>query len=251
MSRRDGNLERDRSPHRSPALLLLGPLLLLLLLPGSATIDISLKPTVRGFIGEDIQLSCKFRTSSPITQRLTVDWSFRPANGKSTHGILYYHSAVFPAAQGPLKDRVLWNGNVMNGNASIIIKNLTQIDNGTFSCVVQNPPDLSSIVPTTELTVIKKELPFRLSVVVVLMLLVVVPTLLVVIVLLVWTAKRFDCCGSNASKSPIEVVEGDDDASEDGLRRGCCRPCIACLQDTDDEEDEDFHQFYPVSESVT
>lgn len=246
MSPRQGNLEPGRSPHRYPALWLFP----LLLLPGSATIEVSLKPTVQGFIGEDIQLSCKFRSSSPITQRLTVDWSFRPAKSGSKHGILYYHSAVFPAAQGPLKDRVLWNGNVMNGNASIVVKNLTLVDNGTFSCVVQNPPDLSSFVPTTVLTVIKREIPFRLSVVVVLMLLVVVPTLLVVTLLLVRTAKRFDICGSNGSKSPIEVLEGDGDASDDGLRSGCCRRCVACLQDSD-EEDEDFHQFYPTSESVT
>ncbi|XP_032905391.1 myelin protein zero-like protein 3 [Amblyraja radiata] len=246
MSPRERNLEPGRNPHRLPALWLFP----LLLLPGFATIEVSLKPTVQGFIGEDIQLNCKFRSSSPITQRLTVDWSFRPAKGGSTHGILYYHSAVFPAAQGPLKDRVLWNGNVMNGNASIVVKNLTLVDNGTFSCVVQNPPDLSSFVPTTELTVIKRETPFRLSVVVVLMLLVVVPTLLVVTLLLVRTAKRFDICGSNGSKSPIEVLEGDGDASDDGLRSGCCRRCVACLQDTD-EEDEDFHQFYPTSESVT
>ncbi|XP_051896080.1 myelin protein zero-like protein 3 [Pristis pectinata] len=245
MSLRFRNLDPDRTPHRIPTLLLFP----LLLLPGAATIEVSLASKVRGFIGEDIELSCNFRSSSPVAERLTVNWSFRPANGGSKHGILYYHSAAFPALQGPLKGRVLWNGDLRNGNASIVVKNLTQNDNGTFSCVVQNPPDVSSFVPTTELTVTKKELPFRLSVAVMLVLLVVVPTLLVVTVLLVWMGKRFDFCGSNATKSSIEVVEGAADASENDLRNSFCMRCT-CLEDSD-EEDEDFHQFYPMSESVT
>ncbi|XP_069750712.1 myelin protein zero-like protein 3 isoform X3 [Narcine bancroftii] len=246
MCLRSRTLDTARSPRHDPVLLLLP----LLLVPGVASIEVSLASETKGFIGEDIELSCKFRSSSPITQRLTVDWSFRPVNGGAKHGILYYHSAAFPAFQGPLKDRVLWNGEVRNGNASIIVKNLTQNDNGTFSCVVQNPPDVSSFVPTTKLTVTKRVLPFRLSVVVMLMLLVVVPTLLVVIVLLVWTGKRFDFCRSRAAKSPIEVLEGDMDGSEDGLWNSLCMRCATCLQDSD-EEDEDFHHFHPVSESVT
>ncbi|XP_069750711.1 myelin protein zero-like protein 2 isoform X2 [Narcine bancroftii] len=154
MCLRSRTLDTARSPRHDPVLLLLP----LLLVPGVASIEVSLASETKGFIGEDIELSCKFRSSSPITQRLTVDWSFRPVNGGAKHGILYYHSAAFPAFQGPLKDRVLWNGEVRNGNASIIVKNLTQNDNGTFSCVVQNPPDVSSFVPTTKLTVTKREI---------------------------------------------------------------------------------------------
>ncbi|XP_059813016.1 myelin protein zero-like protein 3 [Hypanus sabinus] len=243
MSLRFWNLDPDRSPHWIPALLLFP----VLLLPGAASIEVTLPSKVRGFIGEDIELNCKFKSSSPITQRLTVNWSFQPASGGSRHGILYYHSAAFPAQNTPLKDRVLWNGDLRNGNASIIVKNLTLSDNGTFSCVVQNPPDVSSSVPTTELTVTKKGLPFRLSVVVMLLLLVVVPTVLVVTVLLVWTCKRFEFCGPTTTKASTEVVEGAGDDSEGGLRNGFC---TRCLQDSD-EEDEDFHQFYPMSESVT
>ncbi|XP_043532332.1 uncharacterized protein LOC122540533 [Chiloscyllium plagiosum] len=232
-----------------------------------------------------------------------------PKKGSSVMRILHYQSEVFPAHSGPFKDRVLWNGDVTKGNASIILKNLTQNDNGTFSCMVQNPPDVSSEMPSTVLTVTERELPFRLSVAVVLVLLVVIPSLLVVTVHLLWMGKRFGFYGVNSKNTSIEVLEGrfintmifyfsavfskscnehrqydqllpaqtaqslrnlqlcpyhtnffysfksrvghtrtDEGESDQGNR--ICFCCVSCFQESD-EEDEDFHRFYPASESVT
>ncbi|XP_067910504.1 myelin protein zero-like protein 3 [Heterodontus francisci] len=242
-----GDRHREPIPTRTRTRALL--LLLLLLVPGTVALEISLTPKVRGFIGEDVELNCNFRSSLPITERLTVDWFYRPANRGSKHAILHYQSEMFPALSGPFKDRVLWKGEVRKGKASIILKNLTQSDNGTFSCVVQNPPDVSSEMPSTTLTVTEKVLPFRLSVAVMLVLLVVIPSLLVVAVLLLWMGKRFSFFGSGYKNASIEVVEGMA-KDENDLGNSVCLRCAACLQDSD-EEDEDFHQFCSASESIT
>ncbi|XP_060702867.1 myelin protein zero-like protein 3 [Hemiscyllium ocellatum] len=225
--------------------------ILLLLLPGGAALDIWLAPSFRGFTGGSLELVCTFSSSAPVSERLTVDWSYRGwapgAGGK--HAILHYQSEAFPAHSGPFKDRVLWNGDVTKGNASIILKNLTQNDNGTFSCTVQNPPDVSSEMPSTVLTVTERELPFRLSVAVLLVLLVIIPSLLVVTVHLLWMGKRFGFYGVNSKNTSIELLEGTDEGESDqGI--GICFCCVSCFQESD-EEDEDFHRFYPASESVT
>ncbi|GCB83417.1 hypothetical protein scyTo_0023580 [Scyliorhinus torazame] len=115
---------------------------------------------------------------------------------------------VFPALSGPFKDRVVWNGELEKGNAAIILKNVTQSDNGTFSCAVHNPPDVSSEMPSTALTVTERELPFRLSVVMVLTILVIAPSLLVVTVLLLWMEKTFAVFTSSSKNTSIEAVEG-------------------------------------------
>uniref|UniRef100_UPI00398ED81D myelin protein zero-like protein 3 n=1 Tax=Pristiophorus japonicus TaxID=55135 RepID=UPI00398ED81D len=219
-------------------------LLLLLLLPGTVAVEISLAPKVRGFIGEDVELSCNFRSSLPITERLTVNWYYRPASRGSKHAILHYQSRVFPALDGPFKDRVLWNGEVGKGNASIIVKNVTESDNGTFNCVVYNPPDVSSDMPSTILTVTERVLPFRLSVAMVLVLLVLVPSVLVVAVLLVWMGNRFGYLRADSKKSSIEEAECTSE-EEEGMCSRICGRCAAWLQDSD-EEDEDDHQFYPA-----
>ncbi|XP_078055265.1 myelin protein zero-like protein 3 [Mustelus asterias] len=222
------------------------PMLLLLLFPGTAALEVSVPPKIRGFIGEDTELSCDFRSSLPITQRLTVDWSYRASEGGSKHAILHYQSKVFLALSGPFKDRVVWNGELGKGNASIILKNLTQSDNGTFSCVVQNPPDVSSEIPSTALTVTERELPFRISVVVMLMLLVVVPSLLVVAVLLLWMGRTFGYFSSSLKNTSIEVVDGVDEGCP---RNRIYQRCAACYQYSD-EEDDYFHRFYPPSEPI-
>ncbi|XP_078392890.1 myelin protein zero-like protein 3 [Cetorhinus maximus] len=212
MSRRDRHRDSIRIPNRDsiriPNRDSIRILLVLLLFPGSDALEISMAPKVRGFIDEDVELSCKFRSSVPITERLTVDWSYRASEGASKHAVLHYQSMVFLALHGPFKDRVLWNGEIGKGNASIILKNLTQSDNGSFSCVVQNPPDVTSEILSTVLTVTERELPFRLSVVVMLVLLVVVPSLLVVTFFLLWMGKTFGFFRSSSKNTLTEVVMG-------------------------------------------
>ncbi|NXL86176.1 MPZL3 protein, partial [Alectura lathami] len=93
-------------------------------------------------VGEEVLLKCSFRSSVPITESLTVDWTYRPLAGGRMETIFHYQSVAYPATVGKFKDRVSWVGNVASGDASIAIQSPVMSDNGTFICTVKNPPDV-------------------------------------------------------------------------------------------------------------
>ncbi|NXV64087.1 MPZL3 protein, partial [Molothrus ater] len=93
-------------------------------------------------VGEQALLKCSFRSSSPITESLLVDWTYRPLTGGQMETIFHYRSVPHPTTGGRFKDRIIWVGNVANGDASIAIQSPELSDNGTFICSVKNPPDV-------------------------------------------------------------------------------------------------------------
>ncbi|NWH39949.1 MPZL3 protein, partial [Chloropsis hardwickii] len=93
-------------------------------------------------VGEQVLLRCSFKSSSPITESLLVDWTYRPLTGGQMEPIFHYQSIPHPATSGRFKDRISWAGNVANGDASIAIQSPVPSDNGTFICSVKNPPDV-------------------------------------------------------------------------------------------------------------
>lgn len=48
---------------------------------GALSLDIKTSPEVRGYVGEQIVLKCSFKSSFPITESLTIDWTYRPLTG--------------------------------------------------------------------------------------------------------------------------------------------------------------------------
>ncbi|NXX16774.1 MPZL3 protein, partial [Podargus strigoides] len=93
-------------------------------------------------IGEQVTLKCSFKSSSPITESLTVDWTYRPLMGGRMETIFHYQSVPYPTSTGRFKDRISWAGNVAKGDASIALQSPEMSDNGTFICSVKNPPDV-------------------------------------------------------------------------------------------------------------
>ncbi|NXE56923.1 MPZL3 protein, partial [Dromaius novaehollandiae] len=93
-------------------------------------------------VGEQVVLKCSFTSSSPITESLTVDWTYQPLTGGRMETIFHYQSVAYPTTMGKFKDRISWTGNVAKGDASIAIQSLVLSDNGTFICSVKNPPDV-------------------------------------------------------------------------------------------------------------
>ncbi|NWR45345.1 MPZL3 protein, partial [Regulus satrapa] len=93
-------------------------------------------------VGEDVLLKCSFKSSSPITESLLVDWTYRPLAGGQMETVFHYQSIPHPTTAGKFKDRISWVGNVAHGDASIAIQSPVLSDNGTFICSVRNPPDV-------------------------------------------------------------------------------------------------------------
>ncbi|XP_012932017.1 myelin protein zero-like protein 3 isoform X2 [Heterocephalus glaber] len=125
------------------------------------SLEINADTHVRGYVGEKIKLRCMFKSTSHVTDKLTIDWTYRPPSSSRTESIFHYQSFQYPTTAGTFRDRISWAGNVYKGDASISISNPTLKDNGTFSCAVKNPPDVHHNIPLTELTVTERALTRR------------------------------------------------------------------------------------------
>ncbi|XP_006148905.1 myelin protein zero-like protein 3 isoform X2 [Tupaia chinensis] len=197
------------------------------------SLEITADAHVRGYVGEKVKLKCSFKSSSAVTDKLTIDWTYRPPRSSRTES-----SFEYPTTAGTFRDRISWAGNVYKGDASISINSPTIQDNGTFSCAVKNPPDVHHNIPMTELTVTERGFGTMLSSVGLLSVLVFIPSAVVVVLLLVRMGRK--AAGlrkrskSGYKKSSIEVSDDTDQEEEACMARFCVR-CAECL-DSDYEE---------------
>ncbi|KAK1336402.1 hypothetical protein QTO34_004209 [Cnephaeus nilssonii] len=202
------------------------------------TLEIKVDAHVRGYVGEKIKLKCIFKSTSSVTDKLTIDWTYRPPSSSRTESIFHYQSFQYPSTAGTFRDRISWVGDVYKGDASISISNPTTRDNGTFSCAVKNPPDVHHNIPVTELTVTERGFGTMLSSVALLSILVFVPSAVVVVLLLVRMARKSAGLRKRGragyKKSSIEVSDDTDQEEDDCMARLCVR-CAECL-DSDYED---------------
>ncbi|XP_026719399.1 myelin protein zero-like protein 3 [Athene cunicularia] len=203
------------------------------------SLEIKASPKVRAFIGEQVSLKCSFKSSSPITESLTVDWTYRPLTGGQMETIFHYQSVPYPTTVGKFKDRISWIGNVARGDASVAIESPVMSDNGTFICSVKNPPDVYHNIPQTVLIVTERGLSFQLTSAVLLSILVFLPSIIVVVLLLVRMGRKFGVLKekkkSGCKKSSIEVSDEPEHTETDnclGKLRSWCLNCV----DTDEED---------------
>uniref|UniRef100_A0A8B9ECB8 Myelin protein zero like 3 n=1 Tax=Anser cygnoides TaxID=8845 RepID=A0A8B9ECB8_ANSCY len=185
--------------------------LILLGICNAFSLDIKASSKVRAFVGEKVLLSCTFKSISPITESLTVDWTYRPLTGGHMETIFHYQSVAYPTTVGKFKDRISWVGNVAKGDASIAIQSPMMSDNGTFICSVKNPPDVYHNIPQTVLIVTERGLSFQLTSAVLLSILVFLPSIIVVILMLVRLGRKSGLLKekkkSGCKKSSIEVSD--------------------------------------------
>ncbi|XP_075047711.1 myelin protein zero-like protein 2 [Mixophyes fleayi] len=106
--------------------------------------------------GTDTRLKCTFSSSSPLGEDITVSWTFRPLSGGIEESVFYYFKKPFPPSQGHFRGRAIWDGDVGRSDGSIIIRNIQQIDNGTYLCQVKNPPDVHGEMGEIILKVVDK-----------------------------------------------------------------------------------------------
>ncbi|KGL78334.1 Myelin protein zero-like 3, partial [Tinamus guttatus] len=203
------------------------------------SLEIKVSSKVRAFIGEQVSLKCSFTSTAPISESLTLDWTYRPLTGGAMETIFHYQSVAYPTTVGKFRDRISWIGDIAKGDASIAIHSLEMSDNGTFICSVKNPPDVFHNIPQTVLTVTERGLSFQLTSAVLLSILVFLPSILVVILLLVRMGRKFGVLKekktSGCKKSSIEVSDEPEYTETDnclGRLRVWCWKCV----DTDDED---------------
>uniref|UniRef100_A0A3B3ZM46 Ig-like domain-containing protein n=1 Tax=Periophthalmus magnuspinnatus TaxID=409849 RepID=A0A3B3ZM46_9GOBI len=105
--------------------------------------------------GTDTRLKCTFQTSAPINpQTLTVSWSFRPLTQGREESIFHYQQKPYLPIEGTFRKRVVWAGDIMGRDASIIIRQVKFTYNGTYTCQVKNPPDVHGTVGEIRLRVV-------------------------------------------------------------------------------------------------
>uniref|UniRef100_A0A3P9BE04 Myelin protein zero like 2 n=1 Tax=Maylandia zebra TaxID=106582 RepID=A0A3P9BE04_9CICH len=96
--------------------------------------------------GTDVRLRCTFESSRGLSL-ITSDYSLPslPYLNVSTNFLLqvfYYQRKPFLPQEGLFRKCISWAGDIMGSDASIIIREVKFIYNGTYICQVKNPPDV-------------------------------------------------------------------------------------------------------------
>ncbi|XP_068098909.1 myelin protein zero-like protein 2 [Hyperolius riggenbachi] len=121
-----------------------------------SSMDVFTSKEVQAVNGTDARLKCTFSSSSPLGDDVTVSWTFRPLLGGNEESIFYYHREPFPPRYGRFLGRAVWDGSIQRSDASIMIRNVQQPDNGTYLCQVKNPPDVHGEMGEIQLKVVDK-----------------------------------------------------------------------------------------------
>ncbi|XP_029373689.1 myelin protein zero-like protein 2 isoform X1 [Echeneis naucrates] len=118
-------------------------------------IRISTSGPVEAVNGTDVRLKCSFQTSAPINvNSITVSWTFRPLVPGREESVFHFQQKPYPPVEGIFRKRIAWDGDIMSRDASIIIRQVKFIYNGTYVCQVKNPPDVHGNVGEIRLRVV-------------------------------------------------------------------------------------------------
>ncbi|XP_033487773.1 myelin protein zero-like protein 2 [Epinephelus lanceolatus] len=105
--------------------------------------------------GTDVRLKCTFHSSATINPNsIVISWSFRPLKPGREESVFHYQQRPYPPVDGIFRKRVVWAGDVMGRDASIILQQVKFTYNGTYICQVKNPPDVHGTVGEIRLRVV-------------------------------------------------------------------------------------------------
>ncbi|XP_073433210.1 myelin protein zero-like protein 1 [Dendrobates tinctorius] len=109
--------------------------------------------------GTYAKLPCTFKSTEVTSVTTSITWTYAEEGSTSGGVVIFYFigGKEFPAVLPRFKDRVTWAGDVNNKDVSIKIDKITFKDNGSYSCVVLNPPDILSTPKQIKLRVVEKE----------------------------------------------------------------------------------------------
>ncbi|KAM3934683.1 myelin protein zero-like protein 1 isoform 2-T2 [Leptodactylus fuscus] len=108
--------------------------------------------------GTYAKLPCSFKSTDVTSSTTSITWTYTE-EGSSAAGLVIFHyigGKQFSGQVQRFKDRVSWAGDINNRDVAIKIDKITFKDNGTYSCSVMNPPDISSTPKQIKLHVVEK-----------------------------------------------------------------------------------------------
>ncbi|XP_046718996.1 myelin protein zero-like protein 2 isoform X1 [Silurus meridionalis] len=110
---------------------------------GVTAIQVSTSGSVQAVNGSDVRLRCTFVSSSKVKKNtVTISWSFRPLRPGVEESVFYFYEKPYPPVKGLFREKVVFVGDVLSHDASILVRDVTFSFNGTFTCQVKNPPDV-------------------------------------------------------------------------------------------------------------
>uniref|UniRef100_A0A8C2G2P4 Myelin protein zero-like 1 like n=1 Tax=Cyprinus carpio TaxID=7962 RepID=A0A8C2G2P4_CYPCA len=125
---------------------------------GVSAIDVFTPGEVFVENGTTATLSCSFKSREVISSSASVTWSFLPEGEAGAFTSIFYYTAgkQFPGSVPQFKSRVEWAGDMNKKDGSIRVIQMQFKDNGTFSCDVKNPPDISGQMSFIKVRVVMK-----------------------------------------------------------------------------------------------
>ncbi|XP_033865874.2 myelin protein zero-like protein 1 isoform X1 [Acipenser ruthenus] len=124
--------------------------------PGSA-VDVYTPAELFVENGTDGTLRCTFTSKDLVSSGTSLSWDFHPEGGGDTVSLFHYTGGKPYFGKTPqFKDRVLWVGDLNKKDASITITKMIFKDNGTYSCIVKNPPDIDVKPSSIHLQVVER-----------------------------------------------------------------------------------------------
>ncbi|XP_067289746.1 myelin protein zero-like protein 1 [Pseudorasbora parva] len=129
------------------------------IIAGVSAIDVFTPAEVFVENGTTATLACSFKSTEVVSSSASVWWFFLPEGdpGQPTAIFHFFAGRSFPSSELQFKSRVEWAGDMNKKDASIRVIQMHFLDNGTFSCDVKNPPDVSGEMSITKVRVVMKE----------------------------------------------------------------------------------------------
>ncbi|KAF7205950.1 myelin protein zero-like protein 2b [Nothobranchius furzeri] len=119
-------------------------------------IDIYTSRELEAVNGTNVKLKCTFNSVNPVSQSVSVSWTFRPLSGGADESVFYYQGGPFPPPEGRFKGQVEWSGDVLKKDVSITLQRVPPTFNGTYICQVRNPPDVHGVNGEIYLKIVNK-----------------------------------------------------------------------------------------------
>ncbi|KAI5630395.1 myelin protein zero-like protein 2 precursor [Silurus asotus] len=106
--------------------------------------------------GTEVRLKCTFTSSEAVSERtLSISWSFKPLGPGREEQFFYYQEKPYPPTKGQFEGRAAWSGNILKNDASITLNDVQFNFNGTYTCLVRNPPDVHGFTGEIRLEVVQ------------------------------------------------------------------------------------------------